>query len=314
MNLPWKGGRVSLIAACMKDRKFNISLCFFSTVGMAVFALLNPQVVRFTIDSVVGSAEPTVPAFISRLIEAIGGMGVLRQHFWICALAIVALALLAELCNGARNYTAVEVGETVSWRLRNTLYSHIQKLPWDWHVSCQTGDIIQRCTTDVDNMRNFIQYNLSELLRTTCVFTIAVIMMFSMDVFMSIVGLCLIPAIVLFSVLYFRRVSKNFERADVAEGVMQSTAQENYTGVRVVRAFGREAYEMNKFSSKTNDYANIWIDIAKMLGTFWGTGDLLSGLQLALIIAAGVWRCVNGELSPGAFVAFYAYSNWMIWP
>ena len=318
MNLPYKGGKIALIAAFAKDRKLSLFLCCLSTLGMAVFALFNPQVVRFTIDAVIGSAgsniNVNIPAFVERFINMIGGVEMLRQNIWICAAVIAALALFSELCNMARNYTAVEIGETISWRMRNTLYSHIQKLSWDWHVGCQTGDIIQRCTTDVDHMRNFVQYNLSELLRTVCIFTIAVIMMFSMDVFMSIIGLALIPAIITFSILYFKRVSKNFERADAAEGEMQAAAQENYTGVRVVRAFGREAYERDKFAQKTKKYANIWISIARLLGTFWGIGDLLSGLQLAVIIAAGVWRCVTGDLTPGVFIAFYAYCNWMIWP
>jgi len=243
-----------------------------------------------------------------------GGLSLLREKLWICAILIAGIALLAEIFNLIRNYTGLELGETIAWRLWNTLYAHIQKLPWDWHVSCQTGDIIQRCTTDVDNIRGFIQNHLSELMRTVCIFAIAVAMMFSMDVFMSLIALSLIPAILVFSILYFRRVSRNFARADVAEGIMQAAAQENYTGVRVVRAFGREAHEMEKFSEKTKTYANIWIEIGKMLGLFWGAGDLLSGLQLAAVVAAGVFRSVQGELSPGTFIAFYAYCNWMIWP
>jgi ATP-binding cassette subfamily B protein len=139
-------------------------------------------------------------------------------------------------------------------------------------------------------------------------------MMFSMDIFMSLIALALIPVIIVFSILYFRRVSRQFALADAAEGVMQAAAQENYTGVRVVRAFGREAWEMEKFSEKTGAYAKIWIGIGKMLGLFWGAGDLLAGLQLAVVIAAGVWRSVQGELSPGTFLAFYTYCNWMIWP
>ena len=81
-----------------------------------------------------------------------------------------------------------------------------------------------------------------------------------------------------------------------------------------MRAFGRESWEVKKFSEKTKDFANIWVSIGKMLGAFWGAGDFLTGLQLAIIIAAGVFRSVQGHLSPGTFLAFYAYSNWMIWP
>jgi ATP-binding cassette subfamily B protein len=314
MTLPWKGGRIALVAAAAEDRMFRLFLCCLATVGTVVFSLLNPQIVRYTIDSVIGTSALEAPAFVSRWIEGIGGFDFLRRNIWICAVVIIALALLAEACNLARTYTGLEIGETVAWRLWNRLYSHLQKLPWEWHVKCQTGDIIQRCTTDVDNIRGFIQNHISELLRTVCVFIIAVAMMFSMDVYMSLISLALVPAVFVFSVFYFRRVSRNFARADIAEGVMQAAAQENYTGVRVVRAFGRESYEVGKFSEKTKKYADIWIDIGKMLGVFWGASDLLSGLQLTIIIAAGVFRCVQGELTPGTFIAFYAYCNWMIWP
>ena len=314
MILPWKGGKIGLVAAAAHDRKFRLFICCAATLGTVAFSLLNPQIIRYTIDFVIGSVPFDSSPFISRLIEGLGGTVFLRNNLWICAIFVATAALIAELCNIARNYTGFEIGETIAWRLLNNLYAHIQKLPWNWHVSCQTGDIIQRCTTDVDNIRNFIQNNLSELLRTFCVFFVAVAMMFSMDVFMSLVALSLVPIIFIFSLLYFRRVSRNFARADAAEGIMQAAAQENYTGVRVVRAFGREAWEVNKFREKTKAHADIWIEISKMLGLFWGAGDLLSGLQLTLVVGAGVWRSIQGDLSVGTFLAFYAYCNWVIWP
>jgi ATP-binding cassette subfamily B protein len=226
----------------------------------------------------------------------------------------LAAAVLSGFCNVIRRYTIIEIGETVTWKLRNTLFGHIQKLPYDWHISCQTGDIIQRCTTDIDHIRGFIQNHLNELLRTFCIFVIALAMMFSMDVFMSLMSLVMIPVIVLFSVIFFRRVGVEFARADEAEGAMQAAAQENYTGVRVVRAFGRESFEMERFSEKTLINRNVWVRIGKMLGLFWGAGDLLAGIQLVIIMGFGVWRCVQGQLSPGTFIAFYTYSNFMIWP
>ncbi|MDR1869383.1 MAG: ABC transporter ATP-binding protein/permease, partial [Treponema sp.] len=314
MILPWKGGRLSLIAAAATDRKFRLLLCCAATLGTVAFSLINPQIIRYTIDSVIGTAPFSAPAFVSRFVDAIGGVALLREKLWLCAVLVAAAALSAELCNLIRSYTGLEIGETIAWRLWNTLYAHIQRLPWDWHVRCQTGDIIQRCTTDVDNIRNFIQNHLSEFLRTICVFVIALVMMFSMDVFMTLVALSLIPVILIFSVLYFRRVSRNFARADITEGIMQAAAQENYTGVRVVRAFGREAWETERYREKTKAHADTWIDIGKMLGLFWGAGDLLSGFQLAVVVAAGVYRSIQGDLSPGTFIAFYAYCNWMIWP
>jgi len=314
MKLPWKRGRIEMIAAAAIDRKINFAICCAATLLTVTFGLLNPQIIRYTIDSVIGQAELDAPSFIIYLINSLGGTELLRERLWICAIFIIITALLSELCNLIRNYTALELGETVAWRLLNTLYGHIQKLPWKWHMRCQTGDIIQRSTTDVDNIRFFIHNNLSELIRTFCVFTVAVIMMFSMDIFMAAISLSIVPFIFTFSFFYFRRVSKNFSKADVTEGKMQSAAQENYTGVRVVRAFGREAHEVAKFKERTSAHADIWISIGKMLGRFWGTSDLLSGLQLTVVIGAGVFRSIHGDLTPGTFIAFYAYCNWMIWP
>jgi len=314
MILPWKGGKTALVVAAAEGKRFRFLLCCAATLAAVIFSFLTPQIIRFTIDSVLGSEPLKAPAFVSAFVEQIGGLGYIKKNIWICAVFILTASLLSALCNMFRRYNCGIIGETVAWRLHNVLYSHIQKLPYNWHIGCQTGDIIQRCTTDVDNIRNFIHNQLSELMRTFCVFVISLMIMFSMDIFMSLVSLVLIPVIVIFSTLYFRKVSFEFNRADVAEGQVQAASQENYTGVRVVRAFGREAYEMEKFSEKTKNYQDIWVHIGKMLGLFWGAGDFLSGLQLAIIVGFGVWRSVHGQLSPGTFLAFYTYCNWMIWP
>ena len=303
-----------MVIAAAKNKHLRFLLCCVSALGGVAFSFLNPQIIRYTIDSVIGNEPFNAPGILQNIVKNFGGIEILRNNIWICAVLIAAVGLFSALCNVIRRYTSNDIGETVAWRLHNVLYAHIQKLPFQWHLNCQTGDIIQRCTTDIDNIRNFIQNQMSELMRTICVLVMSMVIMFSMDLFMSLMAISLIPFIMFFSLLYFRKVSKEFKQADEAEGVMQAAAQENYTGVRVVRAFGRESYEMEKFSEKTKIYQNIWIKIGKMLGLFWGAGDIFSGLQLAIIVGAGVWRCINGQLSPGTFLAFYTYCNWMIWP
>ena len=314
MTLPWKGSRTGLLFAAAKGRYLRFFICCLALFCATAFNFINPQIIRFTVDSVIGNEPMNIPVFTQNLVNSIGGTVYLRYNIWIPALFLLGFALTAACCNSIRRYFSIDMGEFIAQKLRNNLYGHIQKLSYDWHISCQTGDIIQRCTSDVDVIRNFIQNQLIELIRVFFVITIALIMMFSMDVFMSLMALSLIPFILVFSVFYFRRVSIQFNNADEAEGLMQATAQENYTGVRVVRAFGRESYEMGKFSEKTKIFQNIWVKIGKMLGLFWGTGDFIAGTQLALIVGAGVYRSVQGELSPGTFLAFYTYCNWMIWP
>ena len=314
MILPWEGGRVGLLAEAAKDRHFRFFICCAALLGNVAFSFVNPQIIRFTVDSVIGNEPLNIPLFAEALVERLGGTAHLRSNIWIPALFILGAALLAALCSSIRRYTGIEMGEHVARTLRNNLYAHIQRLPYEWHIGCQTGDIIQRCTSDVDTIRNFIQNTMPELIRLIIILVLAFVMMFSMDVFMSLVSVALIPVIIVFSIFYFRKVSGEFARADEAEGIMQAAAQENYTGVRVVRAFGRESHEMEKFAVKSKTYQDIWIHIGKMLGLFWGAGDFFAGMQLAVIVCAGVWRSVSGELSPGTFLAFYSYCNLMIWP
>jgi len=314
IKLPWKGGRLAMIAASCADRRVRFFVCCVATLGTVAFSFLNPQIIRHTIDSVIGSVPLAAPAFVLDLVERFGGTDELRKNIWIPALLILGAALASALCNVARRYTSLEIGETVAWRLQNTLYAHVQKLPYEWHVKSQTGDIIQRCTSDVDRTRFFIQEQLSELMRSLCVFALAVSMMFYMDVFMSLMALSLIPFLVLFSLTYFRRISREFATAEEAESSMHTVAQENYTGVQVVRAFGREAHEVKRFSKSTGDFRDTWIRIGRMLGIFWGAGDFITYVQLTVVVGAGILRTVQGELTPGTFLAFYTYCNWMIWP
>ena len=314
IQLPWTGGKLALIAAAAGDRKTRFTFWCIATVFNVLFSFITPQIIRYTIDSFIGTAPIDAPAFVHTIVERLGGVGHIRNNIWICACFVLAAVFLSACFNVVRRYNCIEIAETIAWRLRNTLYGHIQKLSYNWHVNCQTGDIIQRCTSDVDNIRNFIQNQFIELMRTFSVFTIALAIMFSMDVFMSLMAILLIPIIFVFSLLYFKKISVQFAKADQAEGIMQSAAQENYTGVRVVRAFGREAHEVEKFSAKTKAYREVNMKIGRMLGLFWGAGDILTGLQLTIIVGAGVWRSVQGQLSPGTFLAFYTYCNWMIWP
>jgi ATP-binding cassette subfamily B protein len=181
-------------------------------------------------------------------------------------------------------------------------------------VEVQTGDIIQRCTTDVDTLRNFLEGHFLELIRIACILIIAVVAMFSMDVIMAISALALVPVVVVISAVIFSKLGKEFQKAEVADGELQACAQENYTGVRVVRAFGRERFEVERFQQKSAKLANLWSEIGKFMGTFWGIGDILTGLQLLLIVAVGILRASQGLVSPGTFLAFYTYANMFMWP
>lgn len=303
-----------MLVASAKGRYSRFAFCLLMTFLAVLFQFVSPQIIRVTIDSIIGMEALEKPAFLARLVDALGGPEALRNQLWICVTAIIAAAALCQFFGALRRYYGLEISEHMAQTLRNECYKHIQELPYEWHVSCQTGDIIQRCTSDVDTIRSFIHNHFIELLRIVAILILSLVVMFSMDIPMTLAALSLTPLIVLFTVLYFRRIAVEFGKADAIDGSIQAAAQENYTGVRVVRAFGRERFEVDRYTEISKSYADLWSRIGVLLGRFWGLGDIIAGLQLALVVAFGVMRCADGILTPGTFFAFYTYSTMMIWP
>jgi ATP-binding cassette subfamily B protein len=154
--------------------------------------------------------------------------------------------------------------------LRDTLFAHTQYLPFFWHTSNRTGDIIQRCTYDVDTVQRFISQQLIEIVRTLILVTVALSFMFSMNVPLAVIALCFIPLVLGYSRFFFTRVADQFRRADEAEGALMIHVQENMTGVRVVRAFGRERHELERFDEKNEVYIGRWIISGQAFGLVLG--------------------------------------------
>lgn len=126
--------------------------------------------------------------------------------------------------------------------------------------------------------------------------------------------LLFVPLVVVYSAVFYRLIARRFTDADEAEGALSTVVQENATGVRVVRAFGREKYEMDRFLEKNNAFANLWIRLGTLSGLYWGVGDLITGLQVVTIIVLGAVEAVHGNISVGEFVAFASYNTTLVWP
>ena len=198
--------------------------------------------------------------------------------------------------------------------MRNRLFSHIQRLPFSWHMQNQTGDIIQRCTSDVDMIKNFVSEQLTSVFRIVILIVLSLLFMFSMNPALTLVALASIPIIVTYSAYFHTKIGSQFLKCDENEGILSTIAQENLTGVRVVRAFGREKYEKDRFEKQNNIYTNMWIKLCGFMALFWGAGDLISGLQIMLIVILGSVFCVRGSMTAGEFIAFISYNAMLTWP
>lgn len=294
----------------IQNRKFRITAKFFAGAKkyfvMAVFASfittilnsLTPQIFRFTIDSVLGSDQYPF----------------LSEHLWIMALVVIGVAVMSGIFLYVGRVGTALAGETFAKNMRDALFVHVQKLPMSWHDKNQTGDIIQRCTSDVEVIRNFVVTQLLEVFRTSFLVIVSFAMMMSMNVKLSLIVLAFVPVVVLYSAIFYRLIARRFTDADEAEGELSTVVQENATGVRVVRAFGREKFEMDRFREKNDAFAKLWIKLGTLSGLYWGVGDLITGLQVVTIIVLGAVEAVRGTISVGEFVAFASYNTTLVWP
>ena len=285
------------------------------SIIVAVFAnYMTPQVIRVTVDSVINDTPFNLPGFLTSWIEALGGREFLRQNIVLCALASLIFAVLSGVTTYLSRLHMAKGCEGTVTRIRDTLFSHIQRLPYAWHNLNQTGDIIQRCTQDVDLIRNFISDQLLELVRVIVLIAVSLALMFSMNVPLALIALIFIPIVVGYSLIFFVIVCNRFRVADEAEGVLTAIVQENLTGVRVVRAFGRERFEKDKFNRQNDLFSDMWVRLGRVMGLNWGLGDLLSGLQVITILAAGIFFVVDGAITEGEYLAFIAYNSMLVWP
>lgn len=303
-----------MLFSLSKGFRWLFVVSIITTIFAIIFNYLTPQVFRITVDSVLGDQPFALPQFLIDWIDAIGGRDALRNSLLLCGAAAIIFSVLSGIANYYCRMTMAKASEGMITKLRNQLYSHIQRLPYYWHVQNQTGDIIQRCTSDVDVIRGFLSGQLSEVVRTIFLLALSLSLMFAMNVKLSIIALCFIPIVMAYSGLFYAKISKKFLTADEAEGDLSAMVQENFTGVRVVRAFGRQAHEIERFDEKNNRFSQFWIKLGYVLGYYWGIGDLVSSLQVMTIIVVGVMEAVNGAITPGEFIVFVVYNSMLVWP
>ncbi len=306
--------KLAMIFRYLRGVKRHFALGLLFIVLSMAFNALTPQIVRVTVDSVLGVEPPTLPARVLELLR----WDSLRQQplraLWMAALAVLAVAVLRGVCSYGQRVRLSRGSEGFVKNIRDDLYRHIQYLTFAWHKNNPTGDIIQRSTSDVDVIRNFVCNQLVEVVRTSCLLILYVWIMLRMNVRLTLVALCFIPVVGISSAVFYGRISGRFQKADEAEGELTTCTQENLTGVRVVRAFGREAFEEEKFFTKNDRYSALWIKLGKVLSVYWASGTLFTALQVMIILILGVTEAVNGRLTLGALLAFLSYNEGLTWP
>ena len=293
-----KNGKIQLILRFSKGTRGCFVIILLASLASTLLNSLIPRIFGFTIDRV--------------LVE--DGIPCLKEHIWLISLVVIGIALVNGIMIYLYRSQTAKAGETFAKNMRDILFAHVQRLPMKWHDSVQTGDIIQRCTADVETIRNFVVTQVLEVFRTVFLLVVSLAMMLTMNMKLTMVALAFTPVVVLYSGIFYHLIAKNYTAADEAEGDLSTVVQENATGVRVVRAFGRERFEIDQFDEKNEIFARLWIRLGTLSGLYWAVGDLITGLQVLVIVTLGAIEAVHGSITAGEFIAFASYNTTLVWP
>ncbi len=281
---------------------------------VSLFDMINPKIISFTVDSVIGTKVPELSPLVARIVERAGGLTALRAHPAILALAVASMGLCSALFRYLFRTFNVRGGERFVERMRNELFDHILHLPFAWFSDNSTGDIIQRCTSDVQTIKRFVSDQLTQLVRTVIMIFMALYFMTTIDWRIALAAGMFIPVVLSYSLFFHLKIAKSFQQADEEEGKLSAIAQENLTGVRVVRAFGRELYERERFEKQNHYYTGFWVHLMKLMSAYWATGDIMSGAQTLTVAVLGILFCVRGDMLAGDFIAIVSYNLMLTWP
>jgi len=230
------------------------------------------------------------------------------------AFGFVLLAVIEGVFTFYSGVLAARTAEGSTRRLRNYLFDNLQHLPFTYHDKTQTGEAIERCTSDVDALRRFFADQAIGVGRIVMLFTINFFALLNLNSKLAWISIIVVPPIVLVSIWFFKRVTKAYELYQEQEAVLSTTLQENLAGVRVVKAFARQQFEMEKFEKDNWEKFIRGRNLLKMHAYFWPITDILCGFQmLAGFLIAGLMT-IEGSLSIGSFLAYLGLIVWIIFP
>jgi ATP-binding cassette subfamily B protein len=277
-----------------------------AVVGVGVAAVLqtgNSLLLRYLVDDVLGQGRPVVS--VANLFD---------RTLLLVGLGFVALALGQGALSFLSGALTARSSEGIARRLRNYLYDHIQRMSFTYHDHTETGELIQRATSDVDAIRRFFADQAINAGRIVLLFVINFVALWSLNARLALLSVVVVPLIVVVSVFFFKRVTKAYEAFQEQEAKLSTTLQENLTGVRVVKAFARQAYEQEKFEQDNWEQYQRGRRLLTFHSLFWPSSDILCSFQMVGAFLAGALMAINGTISVGTYLAAVRMIVWLIWP
>jgi ATP-binding cassette subfamily B multidrug efflux pump len=267
--------------------RMAVTLTGLCLVGTSLLGLVTPWIIQQVIDKAV----------------QLGSISVVSLY----AVGVVAVSLVNGALGFGQRYGNAYVVENAVYDMRNTLYDWILHLPFGYHDRARTGQLISRMTSDIENISRFFSFGLSSIVGMVITLLGSGFMLFRMSWQLGLMGLALLPPIALIALKGSDRLGPSFYAIRQQFGRITSQLQENFSGVRVVKAFAREEYEIEKFRRELREFFGRQLKIIRIFSFFMPAMSLLASFGTLVILAWGGYAAINGTMSIGQLVASQGY-------
>ena len=274
--------------------RLRLTLGLACVFGTASVSLLSPLVLKYAIDD--------LSAMVTR--------GKLAQY----AGLLLGIAVIGGCFRFLSRRVIVGVSREIEYDLRNDFYAHLQRLSVSYFQSVRTGDIMSRATNDLSAVRMMVGPAIMYSASTLIVFVVAIVMMLSIDMRLTLIALVPLPLVTLSVKFFGAAIHRRFEHIQAQLSEISAIVQESLSGVRVIRAYGQERAELDRFAQANQEYLNRNRGLIMLQGLFSPSLSLFLGLSALLVLWLGSRSVVFERISVGEFVAFNAYLVMLSWP
>jgi len=232
----------------------------------------------------------------------------------ILALSIVGVTILTAIFQFVQEYILQYASQKAIYDIRNTMYDHLQRLPFSFYDKSQTGQLIARATGDIDTLRRFYSFGMINFVSSIIMFIAVLVICLLKNWTLAVLSLSTMPILAYTGIRFGGKIGPRFWEIRQRTAELTTVIQENVTGMRVVKTFVREDYEINKFSAYARNLLQKNLEITKLWSFFFPLMDFIAGLGSIAVLWYGGWQIMKGNLTLGEFIAFNMYLMQLMWP
>lgn len=280
------------------------------------FALLFLLLANFSTKILVDTLQGIPPSgpIDTLLTQLLGGQVFLRDNLWLIAVFILFLGTSRALMFFSRLIIRGLMDVNLGRDIQLDLFYHIERLPYAYIKKNKSGDLIQTCTRDLDIVRRFLVRQVNSIVYTIFLTTIAFSILLTVSWQIALSSTIVLPFMFIYAFALIKRVRKLFKITEDSDGLVSAKIEETLSGIRLVKAYNNETYEIKDFKDHLQDYKKKFIKWRLTSSFFFSSTDILVFGQIALTSAFGVYLAATGNISVGTFVVALQFVGQVVWP